>query len=133
MAPEVQPSFELGGDIFLFQLDVATLMGAMGRGRRYVVLPKFPTAERDLAIVVDEEVSAGQVDGAIRQAGGDLVVDVRLFDVYRGEQIAAGKKGLAYSLKYQSPKKTLTDSEVEEIQRKIRAFLGKKFKAQLRS
>jgi phenylalanyl-tRNA synthetase beta chain len=133
LAPKVKSAFELESDIFLFQLDVDTLMGTMAGERRYVGLPKFPAAERDLAIVVSEEVSAGDVDGAIRQAGGDMVVEVRLFDVYRGEQIAAGKKGLAYSLRYQSPEKTLTDAEVEEIQHRIMAVLEDKFEAQLRS
>jgi phenylalanyl-tRNA synthetase beta chain len=105
----------------------------MTRDHRYVSLAKFPPAERDLAIVVPEEVLAGELEQAIRQAGGELLMDVRLFDVYRGKQISSGKKGLAYSLRYQSPDKTLTDSEVDKIQQKITMTLRKKFGAVLRS
>lgn len=133
LVEDVKLAFDLKGEIFLFDLDVFSLIKAMSRDQRYVGLPKFPAAERDLAIVVPEEVLAGEVEDAIRQRGGELVVVARLFDVYRGKQIAAGKKGLAYSLRYQSPKKTLTDSEVDGIQQRIMATLQEKFGAELRS
>jgi len=133
LAPGVRSAFDLTEEIFLFDLDVALLIKAMSRDRHYMSLPKFPVAERDLAIVVSEEVLAHQVEDAIRQAGGELLVEVRLFDVYRGRQIVAGKKGLAYSLRYQSPVKTLKDSEVDGIQKRIVTTLRQKFGVELRS
>jgi len=133
LAPGVRSAFDLEEEVFLFHLDVASVIKAMSRNRHYVSLPKFPIAERDLAIVVPEEVVADQVEDAIRQAGGELLVEVRLFDVYRGKQIVAGKKGLAYSIRYQSSVKTLKDSDVDDTQRRIVATLREKFGVELRS
>jgi len=132
LASEVKSVVDLRGEVFIFDLDVSALLQVMTKDHRYVSLPKFPPAERDLAIVVPEEVLAGEVERAVRQAGGELLMEVRLFDVYRGKQIATGKKGLAYSLRYQSPHKTLTDSEVDKIQQKITKTLREKFGAVLR-
>jgi phenylalanyl-tRNA synthetase beta chain len=100
--------------------------------RTYQELPRFPSADRDLAIVVPEHVPAGDVSEAIRQTGGELVSGISLFDVYRGKQIDSGKKGLAYALQYQSKEKTLTDDEVEKVQNSILAALKERFGAQLR-
>ena len=76
---------------------------------------------------------AARVEVLIRQTGGKTVTDSRLFDVYRGEQIGANKKSLAYSLTYQSPDKTLTDAEVAAIRNKIVKRLEQEVKAKLRS
>jgi phenylalanyl-tRNA synthetase beta chain len=132
VAPGLYEIFDLGPDVMLFELQIAPLAEAMSEYGRYAELPRFPAAERDLAIVVAEQVPAGEVEETIRQTGGQLVVNVHLFDLYRGKQIPSGKKGLAYSIRYQSPQKTLMDSEVEEIQEKILKALGEKFGAELR-
>jgi phenylalanyl-tRNA synthetase beta chain len=94
---------------------------------------EFPPVYEDIAVIVDESVPAARVEGLIRQTGGKTVTDVRLFDVYRGEQIGAGKKSLAYSLTYQSPDKTLTDAEAAAIRNKIVKRLEQEVKAKLRS
>ena len=78
-------------------------------------------------------VPAEQVEAVIRQAGGKTLSDLRLFDVYRGEQIGAGKKSLAYSLTYQSAERTLTDEEVLKIRQRIVRQLEKDLGAKLRS
>jgi phenylalanyl-tRNA synthetase beta chain len=132
LAPEVKLVFDLEEDVFLFDLNVSFLIKAMVRDRRYVSLPKFPAADRDLAIVVPEEVLAGEIERFIQHTGGKLVVDVRLFDVYRGKQISSKSKGLAFSIRYQSPQRTLTDSEVENIQQRIIAALKENYRAELR-
>ena len=132
LAAKVKSVFDLEEDVFLFDLNVSFLIKAMVRDRRYVSLPKFPAADRDLAIVVPEEVLAGEVERFIQHTGGELVVDVCLFDVYRGKQIASKSKGLAFSIRYQSPRRTLTDTEVEDVQQKIIAALQEDFRAELR-
>jgi phenylalanyl-tRNA synthetase beta chain len=132
MSLQVLSVFDINSEVFLFELDVAPLWEAVPAERRYEELPKFPAAERDLAIVVPEEVPASDVEEVIRQTGGQLVVSLRLFDLYRGKQIPSGKKGLAYSLRYQSSLKTLTDDEVADTQRDILKALGEKFGAELR-
>jgi phenylalanyl-tRNA synthetase beta chain len=96
-------------------------------------VPVQPPVLEDLALVVDEAVPAQSVQDLIEQTGGKILAEVRLFDLYRGEQIGEGKKSLAYSLIYQHPEKTLTDKEVLAIRNKIVKRLEKELGAQLRS
>jgi phenylalanyl-tRNA synthetase beta chain len=96
-------------------------------------VPPYPPVLEDLAVVVDENLPAEKVASLMRQAGGNRVVDIRLFDVYRGEQIGSGKKSLAYSLTYQAPDRTLTDKDVAKIRNKIARRLEREFGAYIRS
>ena len=82
-------------------------------------MPAYPPVLEDLAVVVEEELPAERVAQTIRQAGGKAVTAVRLFDIYRSEQIGAGKKSLAYSITYQASDRTLTDQDVAGIRQKI--------------
>jgi phenylalanyl-tRNA synthetase beta chain len=101
---------------------------------RYAVsaIPSQPPVLEDIALIVDESLPAAQVEGLIRQTGGRTLSDVRLFDVYRGEQIGEGKKSLAYSLTYQDPKRTLTDKEVAKIRNRIVQRVEQELGAKLR-
>ena len=114
-------------------LDVASLIG--GVDELYDVSPIYdqPPVLEDLALVVNEEIPAGEVEALVWQTAGNILREVRLFDVYRGEQLGEGKKSLAYSLVYQHPEKTLTDKEVLAIRNKIVSRLEKELGAQLRS
>jgi len=96
-------------------------------------VPTLPPVLEDLAVVVDEAVPAGRVAGLIRQTGGKIVSGVRLFDVYRGEKVGAGKKSLAYSITYQAPDKTLSDKDVAGIRARILRRLEQELGAALRS
>jgi phenylalanyl-tRNA synthetase beta chain len=96
-------------------------------------VPPYPAVLEDLAIVVDESTPAEQVENLIYQAGGNTVTNVRLFDLYRGEQIEAGKKSLAYSLTYQASDRTLTDKQVAKIRRRISQRLERELGARIRS
>ena len=95
-------------------------------------MPAFPPVLEDLALVVDESLPAERVAELIRQTGGKVVADVRLFDVYRGEKIGAGKKSLAYSLTYQAADKTLSDKDVAGIRAHILRRLEQELGAKLR-
>ena len=95
-------------------------------------VPEVPPVLEDIAVIVDESVPAERVEGLIKQTGGKTVTQVRLFDVYRGEQIGAGKKSLAYSLTYQSDR-TMTDAEAAAIRTKIVRRLEHELGAKLRS
>lgn len=87
-------------------------------------LPRFPSASRDLALVVDESVEVGQVGAALRGVDVDLVEAVELFDVYRGVGIDEGKKSLAFRVVYRDPEATLTDKKVDKAhQQVVRAAL----------
>jgi len=97
-----------------------------------VPVPDVPPVLEDIAVIVDESVMAERVESLIRQTGGKTVSNVRLFDVYRGEQIGPGKKSLAYSLTYQSDR-TMTDAEAAAIRNKIIKRLEYELDAKLRS
>lgn len=96
-------------------------------------VPAFPPVLEDLAIVVGESLPADQVSALIEQTGGKLLAAVSLFDVYRGEQIGAGKKSLAYQLTYQHPERTLTDEEVAKLRERIVKRLEQELGAILRA
>ena len=110
-------------------LDVLRLMQPV-YGLRSVA--DFPPILEDIAVIVDDSVPAARVEDMIREAGGDALVNVRLFDLYRGEQIGAGKKSLAYSLTYQAADRTLTDSEAAGIRTRVVKRLEKELGAVLR-
>jgi len=95
-------------------------------------VPDVPPVLEDIAVIVDEAVPVSKVEALIRQTGGKVLANVRLFDVYRGEQIGAGKKSLAYSLTYQSDR-TMTDAEAAAIRKKIIKRLEQELGAKLRS
>lgn len=92
----------------------------------------YPAVREDLAIVVDQSVTAVEVEEVIRQVGGRLLKDVQLFDLYLGEQIGAGKKSLAYHLTFQAPDKTLNDNVVRKSREKILGQLKHRLGAKLR-
>lgn len=96
-------------------------------------VPIYPPVLEDLAFIVDEDLPAGQVEAMIRQTGGKLLAGLRLFDVYRSEQIGAGKKSLAYQLTYQNPERTLTDDEVAKLRMRIVKRLEQELGAKLRA
>ena len=95
-------------------------------------VPSFPAALRDIAVVVEEAVTAERLEAEIRAAGGDLLRGVRLFDLYRGGSIPPGTKSLAYALTYQAEDRTLTDKEVDRAHRKIEDRLKHVLSARIR-
>ncbi len=99
---------------------------------QYVPLPRFPAAYRDLAIIVDESVSCGDVQRTIAMAGGKLLDRIRLFDRYTGPPIPAGKVNLAFSISYRLPDRTLTDEETESAHRRITEAVQSAHDAKLR-
>jgi phenylalanyl-tRNA synthetase beta chain len=118
--------------ICLLELDLEELLARAEPVRHLQGLPRFPSVSQDMSLVVDEVVSAKEVEELIRQAGGDLLAGVSLFDLYRGEPIPAGKKSLAYSLTYRHEERTLTDKQVAKVHSKIAKRLSKELGARLR-
>ena len=131
--PVVRQSFDLPDQpVLLTELDLEALLAHVQPIRYHETISRFPAVTQDMALVVDESVSAQQVEHLIRRAGGTLLADVTLFDVYRGEPIPAGKKSLAYSLTYRHAERTLTDKEVAKIHSRIASQLRKEIGAELR-
>lgn len=96
-------------------------------------IPRFPTLQMDLAVVVDEEVEARDLETAIREAGGELLYEVRLFDLYRGEQLGEGKKSLAFNLVFCAMDRTLRDEEARSVLEDIVFALERGYGARLRA
>jgi phenylalanyl-tRNA synthetase beta chain len=98
-----------------FELDLELLAELAPGPAQFVPVSAFPPVIQDIAVVVPEDVPAGDVEAAIAEGGGDLLTRIQLFDVYRGEQIGADNKSLAIRLEFQAPDRTLTDDEVAGI------------------
>ena len=131
--PLVKEKYQLGdAPVLAAEFDLETLR-ALNPTYAITPVPEFPPVLEDIAVIVDESVAASRVEALIRQTGGKSVTNVRLFDVYRGDQIGAGKKSLAYSLTYQAPDKTMTDAEAAAIRNKIVKRLEQEVGAKLRS
>ncbi|HKT40338.1 MAG TPA: phenylalanine--tRNA ligase subunit beta, partial [Ktedonobacterales bacterium] len=131
--PEVAERFGLTLRTCLMELDLERLYLAVPEAVFSQAVPRYPAAQRDMAIVVDASVSAASVLDTIRAAGSELLRGAVLFDVYTGKGIPEGKKNLAYALTFQSQERTLNDQEVERAHAEIVKALGAAFGAELRA
>jgi phenylalanyl-tRNA synthetase beta chain len=132
--PLVRANYNLPATpLLVAELDVNSLLEHIPAKYDVEAVKSYPPVLEDLAIVVADSISASQAEGVIWRTGGDLLVEVRLFDVFRGDQIGKGKKSLAYSLTYQAADRTLTDEEVARVRAKIIARLESELGAQLRA
>jgi phenylalanyl-tRNA synthetase beta chain len=132
--PLVRQQYDFGAaPVLAADLDLDALLAVSPPWFDSAPVPAFPPVLEDIAVVVDESLPAGRVMQVIRQAGGKTLAAVRLFDIFRGEQIGAGKKSLAFSLTYQSFDKTLTDSDAAQIRQRILRRLDQEMGAKLRS
>jgi phenylalanyl-tRNA synthetase beta chain len=131
--PAVREQYDLPAQAVLAaDLDFEKLAAHVDELYPAAPVPEFPPVKEDLAVIVDEAVPADRVEAVIRASGGVLLAGLTLFDVYRGEQIGAGKKSLAYSLTYQAPDRTLTDAEVAKLRGRIVKRLQEELGATLR-
>ena len=112
MHPGLLKDLDLNGPVFMFEVDLASI--SMGLLPAYQTLSKYPEMRRDLAIVLDQQISVAKVTGYIQSSAGDWLKTVRLFDVYQGQGIEPGQKSLALGLTWQHPERTLTDDEVNQ-------------------
>lgn len=122
--PEVQAAWDLPGRVYLAELEFMPLVRSSLDVRAYVPAPRFPAAVRDVALVVGQEVPALQLQRAIETAGGELVEEVRLFDLYQSAPVPEGKRSLAYTVTYRAPDRTLTDEEVSAAHGRVRQALA---------
>ncbi|MBI1831368.1 MAG: phenylalanine--tRNA ligase subunit beta [Planctomycetes bacterium] len=131
--PKVAQAYGLGErTVLVAEFDVEALQTVTPIRFTYTPVPRFPAALRDIAVVVDEAIPAEQIESEIRKAGGELLSGVRLFDLYRGNQIPPGTKSLAYALSYQAADRTLTDKEIDKAHKKIEDRLKNVLKATIR-
>ncbi|MGE5602717.1 MAG: phenylalanine--tRNA ligase subunit beta [Nitrososphaerales archaeon] len=132
--PQVRAAFDMPNlPVTVMELDLDALLAGWGAKQEMNTFSSQPAVFEDLAVIVDQATPASQVATLIRQAGGRLLIDVRLFDVYRGGQVPAGKKSLAYSLTFQAPDRTLTAEDTAKARQKIVARLERELGAALRA
>ncbi len=132
VALAAREAFDLPAPVFVAELSVTALAALPPATAKYEPLPRFPAVQRDLAIVVGGEVTAGEVEAAIRALRLPLLTRLTLFDVYTGGQVGAGRRSLAWSLTFQAPDRTLTDAEVNRLHERIVAEIAKRFRAEVR-
>lgn len=128
--PRVAQAFELSDVVCLIEIDLEKLLTKTTGTKGYRSIPRFPNVSRDVALVIDEQVTYRRVKEIIQSF--PLVMRVTLFDLYRGEQIREGKKSFAIRIVYQSPSHTLTDEEVDKTQKEMLAILRMALGANLR-
>jgi phenylalanyl-tRNA synthetase beta chain len=129
--PAVLVAFDINEPVFLWEIDLKALVTFSAAGKTYRPVARFPSVVRDLALIVDYNVTHQSIKNTIQDS--PLVEQVEIFDVYSGEQVPQGKKSLAYRISYRSPAHTLTDEEINHVQQQIVERLQKGLGAVLRS
>jgi len=123
----------LEGEWGAFELDLAELFTASHEPVTYEDYVTYPAVRQDVAVSVPDDVPVGDLAAAAHEAAGSELREVRVFDVYRGEQVAAGRKSVALALAFQSPERTLTEEDATRMRDAIVAELGRRFGAELRT
>ena len=129
---ELRPRL-LEGTWYGFELDLADLFAASREPVAYRDVSTYPAIRQDIAIVVPEEVEAGAIVAAAREAAGPELAEIRVFDVYRGEQVGPGRRSVAFSVAFQSPERTLSDEDAVRLRGAIVAALAERFGGELRA
>ncbi len=130
--PSVAEEFKIDAEIYCAELDFNTLLKHATFDRKYKVLPKFPASSRDIALVIDNSISVGEIEKIIGRNRANILESFKLFDVYAGEQVGKNKKSVAYSLTFRAADRTLTDGEINQVVDKILAELKENLNAELR-
>jgi phenylalanyl-tRNA synthetase beta chain len=131
--PEVLEAYDLPRRVVVAEIDMECLLSLEKQGARFVSLPRFPSVDRDLAFVIRDDIPVQEVTAAIRKAGGELLHELRLFDVYTGRQVRDGHRSLGFALSFRAGDRTLTDEEVGRHLETIIRTLEKVFGAELRA
>ena len=119
-------------DVYVFEINLDELLKKKVGKMKYKEISKYPSINKDIALVVDKNAVSQNIEKVIKSAGGSLLTNIEVFDVYTGIGIGADKKSIAYSLTFSDMKKTLTDEEVNSLMEKIIEATSKKCGAELR-
>ena len=128
---KIHPKLE-DEDVFILEIDLDRLLAKKVSKMKYKEISKFPNIKKDLSIVVDKKISAGEIGIKIKKAAGSLLESQEVFDVYTGKGIDEDKRSISFSLTFGKQDRTLTDEEINEVMNKIIAGLEKDIKAELR-
>lgn len=129
--PDMLARFDIDEPVYLYEIDLAALLPVMDRVHRAAAVPRFPAVRQDLGIVVDRNLASADIVAQVRRSR--LVAAAAVIDEYLGDRVPRGKKGLTFSIAYQSPDRTLTAEEAAHEQRRILAGLQRRFGAEPRT
>ena len=115
----VAKNYEIGTKVYILQLDIKSIIEKSNLICKYTEISKFPKSERDLSMTVPKDIQVDKIENVFIERGGKLLDSFELFDIYEGEQVAAGYKSIAYNLSFGAKDHTLTDDEVESAIKKI--------------
>jgi phenylalanyl-tRNA synthetase beta chain len=131
--PEVVAAYGLPGRVGYLEISLDALADEPRRPLRAVEVSRYPASDIDLALLVDDDVPATDVQATLRRSGGDLIESVTLFDVYRGAQVGAGRRSLAFRLRYRAADRTLSESELGAARQRAIDAAGAEHGAELRA
>ncbi len=131
--PDCMQAFSMEGRAFTGELDLDAMLSMADHEKRFAPLPRYPALERDLALVVDRGTTVGSIQKTMEDVCGELLEDIKLFDIYEGVQVEKGKKSAAFSLAFRASDRTLKDEDVNSLIEKLLTVLKKEFGAVLRS
>jgi len=129
---KIAARFEFDNPVYVAEFQLQKLFENRKIDKKYQPIPRFPAVERDLALMVDENLAAAELVEVMRREGGSWLTKVEIFDVYQGKQIPAGKKSLAFHFNFQSLERTLTEQEINEQMNTIFEAVNHSFQAKLR-
>ena len=125
-------NYSVDSEFYCAQISFEELFRLQGGTPVFKPLPRFPAVTRDIAVICDLSIPAGDMVDLIRSEGGEYLTDCKVFDVYTGTHIVQGKKSVAFSLTMRAEDQTLTDDHAEAIVRDVLAALKEKFSAEMR-
>jgi len=130
--PEVLENYDISKRAYLAEVNVTKLVKYARANKKYTEVPKFPAVERDIAVIVDENIEVGQIEKIVTKKAKKLLESMNLFDIYRNEKLGENKKSVAYSLIFRDKNKTLSDDEINNTMKTIISELEKTLGAELR-
>ena len=130
--PAVAENYSIPVKTYVAELDFNAIFESIDNAKAYRPLPKFPAVTRDIAVLVEKQVLVAEIESVIRKVTGNLLEELKLFDVYQGDRIAEDKKSVAYSLALRSADHTLAEEEITAVMDKVVAALKDSLDAQLR-
>lgn len=130
--PSILNNYEIGEKVYYAVLDLEKFARYGKDNKKYTPIPKYPAVERDLAIVVDENIEVGQIESVISKKAKNILERAQLFDVYRSEKLGENKKSVAYELIFRAQDRTLTDNEIKNTMEAIIKELETTLNAELR-
>lgn len=130
--PAVAKNYNIKARVYFAEIDMGEILAIARLQGDFIPLPKFPSTSRDIAMLVKEDVLAGDIAKIIEQRSGKILERYKLFDVYQGEQVEKGYKSMAYNISFRAADRTLTEDEISKTMKKIVNGLETNFGAQLR-